>query len=108
MLKFKVGDKVKIISGKDKGRDGVIEKIFPKKGTALVPGVNMYKKHIKKALAKDNKGGIYEIPRPIDVSKLVIIDPKTKKPTRVGFKIQGGKKLRFAKKGGHLLDIKEK
>ena len=108
MLKYKVGDTVKILSGKDRGREGKIERIFPKKGTALIPETNIYKKHVKKALARDGKGGIYEIPRPIRLSKLAVIDPATKKPTRIGFKVQGGKKLRIAKKSNKLLDAKTK
>jgi large subunit ribosomal protein L24 len=104
MLKFKVGDKVKVMSGKDKGREGNIEKIYPEKKTAVLPGINIYKKHVKKQVAADNKGGIYEIPRSIALSKLMVIDPKTKKPTRVGFKVEGGKKLRISKKTGVILD----
>jgi len=104
MLKYKVGDKVVILSGKDKGRKGVIEIIYPMKNKALVPGVNVYKKHVKKAVAADKKGGVYELPRPILLSKLAIIDPKKGKPTRVGFKIEGGKKLRVSKLSGVILD----
>ncbi len=104
MLKYKTGDKVVVISGKDKGREGTIERIYPKKGVAIVSGVNIYKKHIKKALARDGKGGIYEVPRPIDLSKLMIIDPKIGKPTRVAFKVEGGKKLRVSKKSGVIVD----
>ena len=107
MKKFKVGDKVKIIRGKDKGRKGEIERIFPKKQKALVPGINMYKKHVKKSLDPQGKGGIFEIPRPIDLSKLMVLDPKTGKPTRVGFEVKGGKKLRISKASGSLLDKKE-
>jgi len=106
MLKLKVGDKVRVTAGKDKGREGTIEKIYPKTGKAVVPGINVYKKHIKKALAADGKGGIYELPRPVNISNLVLLDPKTNKPTRVGFKVEGGKKLRISKKSGSLLDIK--
>lgn len=108
MLKYKVGDKVKVLRGKDKGREGVIERIFVKKGTALVPGINLYKKHVKKTVARDGKGGVYELPRPINLSKLVIIDPKTKKPTRVGFEVKGGKKLRLSKKSKSILDKQTK
>ncbi len=106
MQKIKTGDKVVVMSGKDKGREGTVERVFPKKGTAFVPGINIYKKHIKKQMAADNKGGVYEIPRPIALSKLMVVDPKTNKPTRVGFKIEGGKKLRFSKKSGVILDQK--
>ncbi len=106
MQKIKTGDKVMVMRGKDKGREGTVERVFPKKGTAFIPGVNIYKKHIKKAVAADGKGGVYEIPRPIALSKLAVIDPKTKKPTRVGFKVEGGKKLRISKKSKVILDQK--
>jgi len=104
MLKYKIGDKVIVKIGRDRGREGVIEKIFPKKNKALVPGINIYKRHIKARIAADGKGGMYELPRPILLSKLAIIDPKTGKPTRVGFKFEGDKKVRFAKKSGTILD----
>ena len=104
MLKYKVGDKVVVRTGKDKGREGTIEKIFAKEMTALVQGVNMYKKHVKAALTKDGKGGIFDIPRPVSLAKLAVVDPKTKKVTRVGFRIEGDKKIRIAKKSGTILD----
>jgi large subunit ribosomal protein L24 len=100
MLKYKTGDKVQVIAGKDKGRTGTIDKIFPKKGTALLQGVNVYKKHIKKDLARDGKGGIYDIPRPIKLSKLAVLDPKSGGPTRVSFKTVEGKKVRISTKSG--------
>lgn len=103
MNKFKVGDNVKVMSGRDRGREGTIEALVG--GTkALIQGVNIYKKHVKKQMTQDNKGGIFDIPRPIDLSKLAVIDPKTKKPTRVGFKIEGDRKVRIAKKSGTVLD----
>lgn len=104
MLKYKAGDKVKVLAGKDKGREGTIEKIIPKEGKALVAGVNMYKKHVKKRAARDGRGGIYELPRPIELGKLAVIDPKTGKAVRVGFKVEGGKKLRISRKTGIILD----
>mgnify|MGYP001561036940 CR=1 FL=1 len=100
MLKYKIGDKVKVMAGKDKGRVGTIEKIFPKKGTAIVQGVNIYKKHIKKKAAKDEKGGIYEIPRALRLEKLSVLDPKSGSPTRVNFQKKDGKKVRIATKSG--------
>jgi|SRR5581483_5696371 len=100
MYKFKKGDTVKIASGKDKGREGKIEKVFPKKDEVLVPGINIYKKHVKAALTIDGKGGIYELPRPINVAKIAIICPNCKKPTRIGFKIEKDKKVRICKKCG--------
>lgn len=106
MLKFTKGDKIIVRTGKDRGREGVIEKVFPKKGTALVPGINVYKKHVKKEIARDGKGGVYEIPRPISLSKISLMDPKTNKTTRVGFRIEGDKKVRVAKKSKTILEIK--
>lgn len=103
MNKFKVGDQVKVMSGKDRGKEATIEGIVGGK-KALVQGVNVYKKHVKKQMTQDGKGGIFEIPRAIDLSKLMLIDPKTKKPTRVGFKIEGDRKVRIAKKSGTILD----
>lgn len=95
MLKFKTGDTVKVLRGKDKGKEGVILKVFPKKGVALVENINMYKKHIKAQAARDNKGGVYDIPRPITLSKLAVVDLKTKKAARVGFRFEGDKKVRI-------------
>lgn len=107
MLKFKTGDTVQVRSGKDKGRTGVIQAVLPKVSKAYVEGVNMYKKHVKKAIAQDGKGGVYDLPRPISLSKLSVIDPKTKKPTRVSFKVEGGKKLRVSSKGTILDSVKK-
>ena len=84
MLKFKIGDTVKITLGKDKGREGKIEKIFPKKSLVLIPGINMYKKHVKGA--QGQKGGVYDIPRPLPFSKIALVCPRCKKITRVGFR----------------------
>lgn len=91
------------MSGKDRGQEGVIESIVGG-SRAIVQNINMYKKHIKKQATQDGKGGIFDIPRAIELSKLMVIDPKTKKPTRVGFKIEGDKKVRIAKKSGMMLD----
>ncbi len=105
MLKFAKGDTVKMTIGKDKGREGKIEKVFPKKSKVLVPGINVYKKHVKAAMTVDGKGGIYELSRPIDVSKLAIICPNCKKQTRVGFKIdeKTKKKIRICRKCGKAI-----
>lgn len=104
MLKLKIGDTVKIVSGKDKGREGKVEKIFLKDSTVLVPGINVYKKHVKGVQGK--KGGIYDIPRPLSFAKLTLLCPKCKKPSRVGFKLMGGEKLRVCKKCGREIDSK--
>lgn len=96
MLKFKVGDTVKVTLGKDKGRQGKIERVFPKKSLILVPGINMYKKHVKGA--QGQKGGVYDIPRPLAFSKVALVCPKCKKTTRVGFRQAGNEKTRICRK----------
>ena len=104
MIKFKIGDTVKITAGKDKGRDGKIEKIFPTESKVLVPGVNLYKKHVKGF--GNVKAGIYDIPRPLGFGKIALVCPKCKKITRVGFKFAGEDKVRFCRKCGKEIDTK--
>jgi large subunit ribosomal protein L24 len=96
MIKFKIGDSVKIMIGKDKGREGKIEKIIPKAGKILIPGINIYKKHVKGM--GEVKGGIYDIPRPLDPGKIALVCPKCNKITRVGFRMAGDVKVRFCRK----------
>jgi large subunit ribosomal protein L24 len=99
MFKFKVNDAVKITAGKDKGREGKIEKVFPKEGLVLVPGVNLYKKHVKSsAMQSGQKGGIYDLPRPLPLAKIALVCPACKKPTRVGFRLLAKEKVRICKK----------
>ena len=102
-MHVKKGDKVKVISGKDKGQVGTILEAYPKKDRVLVEGVNMIKKHSKPS--NDNpQGGIITKEAPIHVSNVMPLDPKTGEPTRVGFKIVDNKKLRIAKKSGAPLE----
>jgi large subunit ribosomal protein L24 len=104
MIKFKKGDTVKIMIGKDKDREAKIEKIDPVNAKALVPGVNLYKKHVKGF--GDVKGGVYDIPRPLGFGKIALICPKCKKITRVGFKFAGEEKVRICKKCKKEIDTK--
>jgi len=104
MIKFKIGDTVKITAGKDKGREGKIEKINSTESKALIPGVNLYKKHVKGF--GDVKGGIYDIPRPLGFGKIALICPHCKKITRVGFKFAGNEKVRFCRKCGKEINSK--
>jgi large subunit ribosomal protein L24 len=106
VLKFKVGDQVIVKLGKDKGREGKIEKIFPRKSRALIPGINLYKKHAKGATGQ--KGGIYDIPRPLPFAKLAVVCPKCKKATRVGFRMVDTGKVRVCKKCGREIDTGRK
>ena len=101
--KIKKGDKVVLLSGRDKGRSGEVVKVYPTEGRALVRGVNMVRRHQKQSQTQE--GGIISKEAPIDLSNLSLIDPKDGKPTRVGFKIlEDGRKVRFAKRSGDLID----
>ena len=102
-LHVKKGDKVQVISGKDKGKQGVILEAFPKLNRVLVEGVNVVKKHAKPSQANP-QGGILSQEAPIHVSNVMPLDPKTGAPTRVGYKTVDGKKVRVAKKSGETLD----
>ncbi|MFG6150703.1 50S ribosomal protein L24 [Halobacillus sp. B23F22_1] len=102
-MHVKKGDKVMVISGKDKGKQGTILEAFPKKERVLVEGINEVKKHAKPS--QDNpQGGILTKEAPIHVSNVMPIDPKSGEPTRVGYKVEDGKKVRIAKKSGEALD----
>ena len=99
----KKGDKVKIITGKDKGKEGVVLTAFPKNDRVIVEGVNMVKKH-QKPSATAPQGGIVEQEASIHVSNVMVVDPSTNEPTRVGYKVVDGKKVRVSKKTGEVLD----
>ncbi|MEK4396247.1 50S ribosomal protein L24 [Bacillus sp. FSL K6-2860] len=102
-MHVKKGDKVVVISGKDKGKQGVILAAFPKNDRVLVEGINLVKKHSKPTQANP-QGGISEQEAPIHVSNVMPLDPKTSEVTRVGYKVEDGKKVRVAKKSGQVLD----
>ncbi|MFC4620254.1 50S ribosomal protein L24 [Camelliibacillus cellulosilyticus] len=102
-MHVKKGDKVQVISGKDKGKQGVILAAYPKNQRVLVEGVNIVKKHAKPSQANP-QGGIIDMEAPIHVSNVMPLDPKTNEPTRVGYKVVDGKKIRIAKKSGEPLD----
>ncbi|OGM13988.1 50S ribosomal protein L24 [Candidatus Woesebacteria bacterium RIFCSPHIGHO2_02_FULL_42_20] len=109
MLKIKKGDTVKVVAGKDKGKDGVVERVFADKFDLLVPNLNLYKKHVKAAVAPDKKGGIYEIPKPLSIANVALVCPHCKKIARVGFKVLAtGEKQRFCKKCNRAIDTKSK
>lgn len=102
-MHVKKGDKVKVISGKDKGKEGVVLEVFGRKNRVLVEGINMVKKHAKPS--QDNpQGGILNQEAPIHASNVMPLDPKTGEPTRVGYRLENGKKVRIAKKSGEPLD----
>lgn len=96
-MKIKKGDKIKVNTGKDNGREGRVQRVYSKQAKILVEGINLYKKHVKKS-EQAPQGGVVDIPRPIAMSKVILICPKCGKPTRVSYKIEKGKKFRICKK----------
>ncbi|KRN75318.1 rplX protein [Weissella kandleri] len=98
----KTGDKVKVIAGKDKGKEGMVTKTIAAQDRVVVEGVNMMKKH-QKPNNQYPQGGIIEQEAPIHVSNVQLLDPSTNEPTRVGIKIEDGKKVRVSKKSGTAL-----
>jgi len=101
-LKIKTGDIVRVIAGDHKGAEGKVVKVDREKNKAIVEGVNMVSKHTKPS-AKSPQGGIVKKEAPIHISNLSLIDPKTKETTKTGSKIEGDKKVRFAKKSNQVL-----
>ncbi len=99
---IKKGDKVIVITGADKGKTGVVQRAYPKLDKVVVEGINVKKKH-RKPTQQNPEGAILDIYAPIHVSNVSLIDPKTKKATRVGIKEVKGKKVRYAKKSGEVI-----
>jgi large subunit ribosomal protein L24 len=102
MQKIRKGDKVVILTGKDKGRSGEVLQVMPKEDRAVVRGVNVVKRHQRQSASQE--AGIITKEAPIHLSNIAIADPKDGKPTRVGFKIDGDKKVRVAKRSGATID----
>ncbi|MEM8869849.1 MAG: 50S ribosomal protein L24 [Pseudomonadota bacterium] len=100
--KLRKGDKVVVLAGKDKGREGEITRVLPKDGKAIVDGINIAIRHTKQS--QSSQGGRIPQAMPIQLSNLALVDPKDGGPTRVGFKMDGDKKVRFAKKSGEVID----
>lgn len=100
--KLKKGDKVIVLTGKDKGKEGEITKVIPAENRAVVSGVNIVIRHTKQS--QTAQGGRIPTEAPIQISNLALVDPKDGGATRVGFKTVDGKKVRFAKKSGEVID----
>ncbi len=100
-MKIHSNDEVVVITGKDKGKKAKVLRAIPKENKVLVEGVNIVTRHMKKQGATPGQKISFE--KPIDVSNVMLVDPKTGAPTRIGYKIENGKKLRFAKKSGTVL-----
>jgi large subunit ribosomal protein L24 len=100
--KIKKGDRVVLLTGKDKGKQGQVQQVMPKENRLIVEGLNMVKRHTK-ASQSDPQGGIKHKEAPLHVSNVACIDSNGK-PTRVGFRIEGDKKVRFAKTTGEVIN----
>ncbi|TKT79262.1 50S ribosomal protein L24 [Aquamicrobium sp. LC103] len=102
MQNIRKGDKVVVLAGKDKGRTGEVLRVMPKDDKAVVRGVNLIRRHQKQTQAQE--GGIITKEAPIHLSNIAIADPKDGKPTRVGFELRDGKKVRIAKRSGEVIN----
>jgi large subunit ribosomal protein L24 len=101
--KIRKNDRVVVIAGKDKGKTGEVIEVLPTEGRVKVRGVNLVKKHQRQTPMQ--QGGIVEIEAAMDLSNVAILDPKTNKPTRVGFRtLEDGRKVRFAKASGEVIE----
>ncbi len=101
-IKIKSGDVVKVIAGDHKGSEGKVVRVIREDNKAIVEGVNMVSKHTKPS-AKNPQGGIVKKEAPIHISNLALVDPKSKEATKVGFKSEGDKKVRFSKKSNQVV-----
>ncbi|MBB4285851.1 large subunit ribosomal protein L24 [Roseospira goensis] len=102
--RIRKGDKVVVVSGRDKGRHGEVLKAMPREDRVIVQGVNKVKRHQRQT--QTAQGGIIEKEAPIHVSNVMHEDPKDNQPTRVGFKVlEDGRKVRFAKRSGEVIDV---
>lgn len=107
-MKIRKNDNVKVLSGKDRGKTGKVIQVLQSSANGkmyvVVEGINLLKKHLR-ASGKERKGQTIELPAPMHISKVMVMDPKSNKPTRIGFMVEGKTKKRVAKKSGEFLDV---
>lgn len=96
MNKIKKGDNVKVLAGKDSGRSGTVDRVLVKTGQVVIGGINISKRSVKKM--GDQKGGIIDLVKPVNISNVALVCPNCKKTTRAGFKIEGKEKIRICRK----------
>lgn len=101
--RIKKNDSVMVIAGKERGKTGKVLRVFPAQDRALVERLNMMKRHVKPRNPQDS-GGILEKEAPLHLSNLMLVDPQDGRPTRVGFKIVDGRKMRVSRRTGNVLD----
>lgn len=102
-MKIKKGDQVEVIAGKDRGKRGTVSRVFPTEQKVIVEGANMGKRH-KKAKTTGEKGERIELAMPIHVSNVMLVDPETGKPSRIGYRVSGTEKVRVSKQSGKDLN----
>ena len=101
--RLKKGDPVVVVTGRDRGKTGEVTRVLSKKNKVLVQGVSVIKRHT--APSASNPGGIIEKEMPIDISNVSLVDPKDRKPTKVGYRfLEDGRKVRYAKRSGEIVD----
>ena len=104
-VKVKKNDQVVVLSGRDKGKRGRVIEVLTKKGKVMVEGINMMKKHVRPNRQRGIAGGILERESPIDISNVLVLEPGTRKPTRIGYQIlQDGRKVRVARRTGAVIE----
>lgn len=101
-MKIHKGDQVEIVAGKDRGKRGVVLRVLPVTERVIVKGANIAKRH-RKARKEGEKGERVEMEASIHISNVMLLDPETNKPTRVGYRIEGSEKVRFAKRSGKVI-----
>jgi large subunit ribosomal protein L24 len=101
--RIRKGDRVVCISGKDKGKSGLVMEVHPREGRVLVEGLNIVKRHTKPR-PPDEPGGVIEKPAPIHLSNVALIDPRDDRPTRVRIEVRDGERVRVAARSGEVLD----
>ena len=101
--KIKKGDRVIVLTGRDKGRQGAVLKVLPKESRVVVEGLNMVHRHTRPTQG-DPQGGIKTKEAALHISNVAVVDPKSGSATRVGFRVEGDKKVRFAKKSGEVIN----
>lgn len=103
-MKIRKGDTVKVLYGVNSGKTGVVVRVLPKKQMVVVDGVNVFKRHLK-GDGQRRQAEIIDIVKPMPVAKVQLVDPSTSKPTRVGYRIEGEKKVRVGKKSGKAIEV---
>lgn len=104
-MKIRKGDTVTVIKGKNKSKQGLVERVYSVKKTVLIKGINMYKKHVKKSEQFPN-GSVVEVNRPVAIGNIMLICPSCKKPTRVGYEVTASKKQRICRKCKKIINTK--